>query len=165
MLRDQLLPNLADVCSRVRVSEQVDPVMGSGTKTRASNAVVPLPKITRRAILERRKAWHAEKVAAGECWQDHDLVFCTQIGTPIEPRALNRDFDKLRVRAGLPGVRLHDLRHTVVSLLLDLGTPPHVVQAIARHADIDVTMTIYAHTNLDAMRQALDAIDWEDEAG
>lgn len=136
-----------------------------GTKTRASNAVVPLPKITRRALLERRKAWHADKVAAGECWEDHGLVFCTQIGTPIEPRALNRDFDKLRVRAGLPGVRLHDLRHTVVSLLLDLGTPPHVVQAIARHADIDVTMTIYAHTNLDAMRQALDAIDWEDEAG
>ena len=41
--------------------------------------------------------------------------------------------------------------------------PPHVVQAIARHADIDVTMTIYAHTNLDAMRQALDAIEWGDD--
>lgn len=132
-----------------------------GTKTRASSAVIPLPKVTRRALLDRRVAWYAEKSAAGECWQDYDLVFCTQVGTPIEPRALNRDFDKLRERAGLPGVRLHDLRHTVVSLLLDLGTPPHIVQAIARHADIDVTMTIYAHTNLDAMRQALDAIDWE----
>ena len=50
-----------------------------------------------------------------------------------------------------------------MSLLLDLGTPPHVVQAIARHADIDVTMTIYAHTNLNAMRQALDAIEWGDD--
>ena len=49
-----------------------------------------------------------------------------------------------------------------MSLLLDLG-PPHVVQAIARHADIDVTMTIYAHTNLNAMRQALDAIEWGDD--
>jgi len=37
-----------------------------------------------------------------------------------------------------------------------------IVQAIARHAHIDVTMAIYAHTNLDAMRQALDAIEWED---
>lgn len=132
-----------------------------GTKTRASSAVVPLPKITRSAILARRRVWVDERATAGECWQDHDLVFCTQVGTPLEPRALNRDFDKLRVRAGLPGVRLHDLRHTVVSLLLSLGTPPHVVQAIARHADIDVTMTIYAHTNLDEMRQALDAIEWE----
>jgi integrase-like protein len=75
-------------------------------------------------------------------------VFATSIGTPIGPRALDRDFDKVRRKAGLPTVRLHDLRHTVVSLLLHLGTPPHVVQAIARHAD--VTMTIYAHTNLDA---------------
>jgi integrase len=47
-------------------------------------------------------------------------------------------------------------------LLIDdkLGTPPHVVQAIARHADVDVTMRIYAHTNLDSMREAVDKIDW-----
>ena len=37
------------------------------------------------------------------------------------------------------------------------------MQAIARHADIDVTMTIYAHTDLDAMRQALHAIEWGDD--
>jgi integrase len=84
------------------------------------------------------------------------------IGTPMEPRNLNRHFEGLRVTAELPDVRLHDLRHTGVSLLLDLGTPPHVVQAIARHAHVDITMAIYAHTNLDAMRQALDAIEWED---
>jgi integrase len=80
----------------------------------------------------------------------------------VTRRVLSEHRDRQdRERAEIPGVRLHDLRHTVVSLLLDLGTPPHVVQAIARHADIDVTMTIYAHTNLDAMRQALDVIDWE----
>ena len=84
------------------------------------------------------------------------------IGTPMEPRNLNRHFEGLRVTAELPDVRLHDLRHTGVSLLLDLGTPPHVVQAIARHAHVDITMAIYANTNLDAMRQALDAIEWED---
>jgi integrase len=76
------------------------------------------------------------------------------------PRSLNTHWEGIRVQAGLPGVRLHDLRHTVVSLLLELGTPPHVVQAIARHADLDVTMEIYAHTNLDTMREALDKIDW-----
>ena len=59
-------------------------------------------------------------------------------------------------------MRLHDFRHTVVSLLLELGTPPHIVQAVARHADLHVTMSIYAHTNLDQMREALDKIEWED---
>ena len=79
----------------------------------------------------------------------------------MEPRSLNRHFNGVRNRAGLPSVRLHDFRHTVVTLLLELGTPPHVVQVIARHADLDVTLSIYAHTNLDAMRAALDRIDWE----
>jgi integrase len=87
-------------------------------------------------------------------------VFPTSVGTPMEPRSLNRHFNGIRTRAGLPGVRLHDFRHTVVTLLLELGTPPHVVKAIARRADLDVTLGIYAHTNLDAMREALDRIDW-----
>jgi hypothetical protein len=43
---------------------------------------------------------------------------------------------------------------------LELGTPPHVVQAIARRADLDVTMRIYAPTNPDTIREALDKIDW-----
>jgi Phage integrase family len=87
-------------------------------------------------------------------------VFTTQHGRPIEPRYLNTHFDRIRTAVGLPTVRLHDFRHTAVSLLLELGTPPHVVQAIARHADLDITMRIYAHTNLDSMREAVDKIDW-----
>lgn len=41
-----------------------------------------------------------------------------------------------------------------VTLLLELGVPPHV-QALARYADVDITFKIYAHTNLDAMREAV----------
>jgi integrase len=77
----------------------------------------------------------------------------------MEPRNLNRHFDGLRTRAGLPGIRLHDLRHTMVTPLLDLGVPPHLVQAIARHADVDITLKIYAHTNLDAMRAGPKRLD------
>jgi integrase len=52
-------------------------------------------------------------------------------------------------------MRPHDLRHSCVTLLLRLGVPPHIVQAIVGHANLDVTMTIYAHTSLDEMREAL----------
>lgn len=131
-------------------------------KTEASEATIPLPKVTRRVLEEHRTRQDEERATAGDAWQDRDLVFASTVGTPTEPRNLGRDFERVREVAGMPDVRLHDLRHTVVSLLLDLGTPPHVVQAIARHAHIDVTMAIYAHTNLDAMRQALDAIEWKE---
>lgn len=51
-------------------------------------------------------------------------MFPSTCGTPMEPRNLNRHFEELRIKVEMPDVRLHDLRHTVVSLLLDLGTPP-----------------------------------------
>jgi hypothetical protein len=40
----------------------------------------------------------------------------------------------------------HDLRHTCVTLLLDLGAPSHVVQEIVGHSDIEVTMTMCLST-------------------
>ncbi|MFD2348220.1 tyrosine-type recombinase/integrase [Nonomuraea ferruginea] len=46
------------------------------------------------------------------------------------------------------------MRHTCVSLLLDLGVPPHIVPEIVGHSDIEVTMTIYAHASLDEKRKA-----------
>jgi integrase len=52
-------------------------------------------------------------------------------------------------------MRFHDLRHTCVTLLLNLGVPPQVVRDIVGHSDINVTMTIYAHVSLDDKRTAL----------
>ena len=52
-------------------------------------------------------------------------------------------------------MRLHDMRHTCVSLLLDLGVPPHIVREIVGHSDVEVTMTVYAHAALDEKRAAL----------
>jgi integrase len=132
------------------------------TKTEDSDNTIPLPKITRQVLIEHRDRQATERADAGEQWTEHDLVFPTSVGTPMEPRSLNRHFNGIRARAGYPHVRLHDFRHTVVSLLLQLKTPPHTVQRIARHAALDVTLSIYAHTDLDAMREALDSIEWND---
>ena len=55
--------------------------------------------------------------------------------------------------------RPHDLRHTCVSLLLDLGVPPHIVREIAGHSALEVTMTIYAHASLEEKYRALTRLD------
>ncbi len=88
-------------------------------------------------------------------WEDHGLVFPSRRGTPMEPDTLRRSWGDIRDRAGLGATRFHDLRHTCVTLLLDLGAPPHVVQGIVGHSAIEVTMTIYAHVSLDEKRKAL----------
>jgi integrase len=55
----------------------------------------------------------------------------------------------------LPDVRFHDLRHTCLTLLLNLGTRPHIAQAIAGHSHVDVTMMIYAHSGMAEQTEAL----------
>ncbi|OIV36496.1 hypothetical protein BIV57_15970 [Mangrovactinospora gilvigrisea] len=70
--------------------------------------------------------------AAGKVWNGYGLVFTTQLGTPIDPDNLGRSWYPLRKRAGLL-CPFHDLRHTCVSLLLDLGVSPHTVRTIAGH--------------------------------
>ncbi len=127
----------------------------SGAKTEGSESVIPLPEWTWMVLLEHQESQKAERARLDDAWQDHDLVFPSEIGTPMEPRNLNRHFAALRTTVDLPDVRLHDLRHTVVSMLMELGVQPHVVQAIARHADVKITLKVYSHTNLAAMRQAL----------
>ncbi len=73
----------------------------------------------------------------------------------MEPDNLRRSWSQIRRTAGLGATRVHDLRHTCVTLLLDLGAPPHVVREIVGHSDIEVTMTIYAHVSLEEKRKAL----------
>jgi integrase len=123
-------------------------VAGGGFEPSKAKPTV-LQTVTAQGIMppEREHAWPD--------WEDHGLVFPPRRGTPMEPDNLRRSLTQIRRAAGLDAVRFHDLRHTCVTLLLDLGVPPHVVREIAGHSDIDVTMTIYAHVSLEEKRKAL----------
>lgn len=124
-------------------------------KTRRSRRTLPLPGTCLDALREHKARQARERLAAGPSWAASGLVFTTRHGTPIEPRNLNRHWHATREAIGLSTVRFHDLRHTCVTLLLDLDAPPHIVQAIAGHSAIDVTMTIYAHASREEQRRAL----------
>ena len=124
-------------------------------KTDRSERAVPLPEICVDALQGHRERQKAERAAAWPDWDEHGLVFPSRRGTPLEPDNLRRSWGRIRAAAGVEGVRLHDTRHTCVSLLLALGVQPHVVRDIVGHSDIDVTMTIYAHAALDDKRAAL----------
>ncbi len=59
--------------------------------------------------------------------------------------AVNRHFKPLLKRAGLPSIRLHDLRHTCATLLLCEGVHPKLVQELLGHANISITLDTYSH--------------------
>ncbi|MGZ6163926.1 MAG: tyrosine-type recombinase/integrase [Myxococcaceae bacterium] len=72
-------------------------------------------------------------------------IFTTGQGTPFSPRNVNRAWDKAIERAGVPRIRLHDARHTVVSLLPASGQDRY---SVARHAGHAVTMMEGRHTHI-----------------
>ncbi|MEV5826044.1 site-specific integrase [Spirillospora sp. NPDC052242] len=124
-------------------------------KTDDSTRTVPLLDLCISALREHRARQDAERADGWATWKDHGLVFPSRLGTPMEPDNLRRSWYRIREAAGLDSMRFHDMRHTCVSLLLDLGVPPHIVREIVGHSDIEVTMTIYAHAALEEKRAAL----------
>lgn len=128
-------------------------------KSRQSRRTVPLHDGLVVAIKKRRRCQLEERLAAGLQWQDSGLVFTTGIGTPLEPRALNEDFDRILAKAALRRVRLHDLRHACASFLLAQGVHPRVVTELLGHSQISLTMNTYSHVMPDTMREAVERME------
>ncbi|MGW4411189.1 tyrosine-type recombinase/integrase [Nonomuraea sp. NPDC004702] len=132
-------------------------------KTAASKATVAIPKTALQALKEHRKAQTAQRLAA-QVWQDDDLVFCTGVGTPLEPRNVNRSWYALCKRAGVrqgeeKGIRLHDLRHATATFLFAEGADVKLIQSVLRHARTATTSDIYTHVLEEVKRGAADSMD------
>jgi integrase len=79
-------------------------------------------------------------------------VLTSVVGTPIEPRNLNRCFDRLVQKAGVRPISFHGLRHTHATLLLLKGTDFKTVSARLGYASIQITLDTYGH-DLQAMEE------------
>ena len=102
-----------------------------------------LPKFAVRHLEEHKKRQDAERLALDDTWREHGLVFASSVGTPIEPRNVNRRWNELRQRAGLDGLRLRDLRHGCATFLLAQGVPARAFMDVLRPAEKGVTMNTY----------------------
>jgi integrase len=86
----------------------------------------------------------ASASAAGPAYDDHDLVFCDELGAPIHPQRLTEWFSKHRKAAGIRTGTLHSLRHTAATIALTEGVPLHVV-AGRLGDDARTLLGTYAH--------------------
>ena len=125
------------------------------TKTDASDASLPLPAICVAALRLRDARQTADREAAGVAWQGTGLVFTGRLGTPVDPRTVNRVFTARCEKAGVRRITVHDARRTCASLLADLDVHPRVAMEILRHADVAVTMEIYTKVSSKQTRDAL----------
>jgi integrase len=128
-------------------------------KSAAGRRTVFLSQVAVAALRAHRARQLEERLAAGPLWEDIGLVFTTTRGTPLDVQRVDRHFRRALARAGLPRVRVHDLRHTAATLLLAGGTHPKVVQELLGHATIAITLGTYAHTVPAMHRQAVAHFD------
>ena len=96
-------------------------------------------------LREHRAAQRAEREAIDAGHRDHDLVFAKPDGTFIHPDIFSQSFRRQVASAGVPRIRLHDLRHTHATLLLQAGVSPKIVSERLGHATVAFTMQVYAH--------------------
>lgn len=130
--------------------------------TRSRRQIDVEPRVVA-ALRRHRSAQLEERLAAGAAWKERELVFCDQVGAPIDGREMLRSwFRPLLSKAGLPRVRFHDLRHSYASIALSRGVHPKVVQEAMGHSTISVTLDTYSHVvpslQRDAAREVGDAL-------
>ena len=92
-----------------------------------------------------RKQVEAERALLGSRIEREDLAFSHPDATPLLPDSVTHAFTKIARRAGLPGIRLHDLRHTHASLMLKQGTHPKIVSERLGHSSVAITLDTYSH--------------------
>jgi integrase len=125
---------------------------------RSSKRTINLPRVCVTALLEHRTIQDRERLLAGSRWQEADYVFTTGIGTPMEPRNLERAYREILAIAGLHHIRIHDLRHSCATLLLTQGVHARVVMELLGHSQIAVTMR-YSHMVPALRKEAADQMD------
>jgi integrase len=125
------------------------------TKTDASDATLPFPKIVTTALRARQRVRDTTREAAGDDWQETGLVFTTASGRPIEPSNFRRSFANACAKANVRRVHVHATRKTCASLLVALDVHPRVAMQILRHSQISVTMNVYSEVSSAETRRAL----------
>lgn len=94
----------------------------------------------------RRRLQEIHREAAGDAWSDRwGLVFTEEDGSYLVPMNVSSAFRWLVRKLDVPVIRLHDIRHTHATLLLQAGTPVKVVSERMGHSTIRVTLDVYAH--------------------
>lgn len=129
-------------------------------KSKRSERSIPLSDGMVATLKAHQARIYAERLKAGPAWRDNDLVFPSQIGTPIDPSTLRAHFKGLLGPAELPRTtRFHDLRHTAASLMLDDGATIADVSSILGHANAAITARIYAHSYDEGQRRAIEGME------
>jgi integrase len=120
-------------------------IVYSEPKTAKSRRMVVLTPTSALALKEHRQKQADLANRLGKPLSGDDLVFCNVDGTPLSPSTVSHAFLDIARKAGIKGIRLHDLRHSHASLMLKQNIHPKIVQERLGHSTIAITLDLYSH--------------------
>lgn len=125
-------------------------------KTKKSRRTLALDRTMIKHLRQHRAQQNAERLLAGEAYDDHDLVFANELGGPLFLCNLrNRTLKKILRRAGLDkGITMYSLRHSAATALVKERESLKVVSAMLGHASIRLTADVYSHVTDDMLEEA-----------
>jgi integrase/recombinase XerC len=126
------------------LSDQVK-VRGKGRKER----IVPVGS---RAVLALRRYLNLRDAVAGHRGADRRAVFLSRRGKRLPPRSIQRIVHAMFDAVGGDGLRVHSLRHSFATHMLDAGADLRAVQELLGHASLSTTQ-VYTHTSVDRLKQ------------
>jgi len=131
-------------------------------KTKGSRRRIHIPEPTVAALRRHRVRMAEERLALGPAWEelplDHDLVFRSPIGTPVDPDNFRNATYRLTTEALGERWSPHELRHSAASLLIAQGVDLKIVSEVLGHSSIRITADVYGHLLDDAGVVAADAM-------
>lgn len=136
----------------LRVEEQLQLVAGRMVFCAPKSA-----RSRRTVTFERSLARTLRRLVDGRDGQD--LVFLTTAGATIRPHSFRRIWTGATKRAGLEGLRVHDLRHTHAAILLSAGVSMEKISRRLGHASLAVTDLIYGHLRAESDDAILAAVE------
>jgi integrase len=144
--------------TRARV-QRSSRVVEKKTKNRSSERKVFLDPETIDFLIAHRRRQAVARLKAGPAWEGNgDHVFVDEFGLPIRPDRMSRNWKSLVSRVGAPEVRLHDLRHTSITLgAIDASLPLAVIMARSGHSRVTTSLD-YTHIADEVARMASVAI-------
>jgi integrase len=107
--------------------------------------LISLPDITVEALGEYKQAQRAKLTELGISQGDDELVCALEDGSLWAPDTFTAQFARLAKRAGLKGIRLHDMRHSHATHLLQQGVHPKIVSERLGHSTVAITLDTYSH--------------------
>jgi len=147
----------------IEVNRQVQRITGKGLnikglKSDSSYRKIPINQNVINKLNIHKKTQKENKLFYGPDYIDRNLIISKENGDYITPEKIYKEFKSLLKIAGLPDIRLHDLRHTYATLSLQEGVPAKVIQKTLGHASIQTTLDIYSHVTEQMYQEAANKI-------